>query len=446
MLRAYAVRRTSTALAEAPRRCYGSKEYPKRVIELRSISGLAGRRPGGTMQSVTFARMRFLAPIFAWLALAGPMQARGESAAEVRERLERVQTQIRTERTRFAEVQGQAGVLEAGLARFETKIGEVARQLYETVRQLEAEQAQLHELEQRKQEQLKALELQQTALAEQLRAAYVMGRQERLKLLLNQEDAQAVGRMLVYHDYVNRARGQLIDAANQSLVALRTLEDEITAQTRQLQDIAGQLRQEQAKLEETRARRAGVLAQLREEAEATGENLDALIHDEDDLERLLESIQTALSDIPVHALAETAFDKLKGKLPWPSSGSIMAAFGSERTEAAETVWRGVMIDADMGAEVRAVAGGRIAFADWMRGFGLLAIVDHGNGYMSLYGNNQSLYKTVGAWVEAGELIARVGDSGGQSDSGLYFEIRYQGEPLDPAAWCNARETFARSDS
>jgi murein hydrolase activator len=389
--------------------------------------------------------MRYLLSIvLAGLSLAG--LAGADSAIEVKERLEQVQAQIRAERARLAEVQGQAGALEAELARFETKIGEVAQRLRETMQHLAAEQAELAALEQRKQTQLAALERQREALAAQLRAAYIMGQQERLKLLLNQEDAQTVGRMLVYHDYVNRARAELIDEAQQTLAALRDLQYEMSAQSRQLRRVAGQLRQEQAELQATRARRAGILAQLRKEAEATDQQIGTLIHDEDELERLLESIQTALDDIPAQALAETAFDELKGELPWPSAGPILAAFGSDRTEAADTVWHGVMIGAEMGADVRAVAGGRVAFADWMRGFGLLAIIDHGNGYMSLYGNNQSLYKTIGEWVQAGELIARVGDSGGQPHAGLYFEIRHEGEPLDPAAWCDAGETFARSDS
>jgi septal ring factor EnvC (AmiA/AmiB activator) len=179
--------------------------------------------------------------------------------------------------------------------------------------------------------------------------------------------------------------------------------------------------------------------------EITGEKLGLLAKDEGELRRLLESIQTALADIPT-ATGGTPFDELQGKLAWPSPGPIMTHFGNYRTETADMLSQGVVIGADMGANVRAVSGGRIAFADWMRGFGLLIIIDHGEGYMSLYGHNQSLYKSLGEWVETGELIARVGDSGGLAVSGLYFEIRHDGKPLNPAAWCKTKDKLAGAKS
>lgn len=386
--------------------------------------------------------MQFSARIFlAWLILTIPAAAAEQSVAEIKQRLEGVQDQIRAERARYAEVQGKAGALEAELAQIETRIGDVARQLHDTLERLNKEHARLADLEQRRREQLAALDLQRTGLARQLRAAYAMGRQERFKLLLNQEDPQAVGRMLVYHDYINRARDRLIDEANRALAALRRLEDDISDQSRRLGRVAARLEHEQTTLKEARARRSDVLVRWREEVTATGRNLHTLIRNEGDLERLLKSIKKALADIPERALASAAFDRLKGELPWPLSGPVLGVFGGERTEGADTVWHGILIGASMGAEVRAVAGGRVAFAEWMPGYGLLMIIDHGDGYMSLYGNNQTLYHSVGTWIEPGALIARVGDSGGQSDSGLYFEIRHQGDPLDPIVWCSARDAL-----
>jgi septal ring factor EnvC (AmiA/AmiB activator) len=377
------------------------------------------------------------------LIFTGPVAAADEqSAAEVRQRLEAVQAHIRAKRARFAEEQEKIGSLNTELARLETEIGDVARRLHETMQRLEAERAKLRTLQLRKRQQFEALARHRAALADQLRAAYMMGRQEKLKLLLNQQDPQIVGRMLVYYDYFNRARGRLVDQANQNLLTLRVLEDKINAQHHRLKATATHLRRQQVKLKVTRERREQVLAALRQEIVATGHSLDVLMRNEDNLKRLLKSIQTALADIPDVTPDDIVFSSLKGKLPWPSPGPIEAHFGDHRAEDSDIVWQGVVIGAHAGTAVRAVSGGRVAFADWMPGYGLLAIIDHGDGYMSLYGHNQSLYKSVGTWVEAGELIARVGDGGGQAANGLYFEIRYRGDPVDPAAWCKSRDALA----
>ncbi len=386
--------------------------------------------------------MQLLGRIFvAWLLLTIPVLAAQQSVAEIKQRLEGVQNQIRTERVRYAEVQGKTGALEAELAQIEIRIGNVARQLHDTLKRLNKERARLVGLEQRRREQIAALNLQRIGLARQLRAAYAMGHQERIKLLLNQQDPQVVGRMLVYYNYINRARGRLIDRANRDLAALRQLEGDINEQSRQLGRLAARLEHEQTALKRARARRSDVLVRWQQEAAVTGRNLHTLIRNEGELKRLLKSIEEALPDIPEQRLASATFDRLKGELPWPLMGPVLGAFGSERTEGIDTVWHGILIGARTGAEVRAVAGGRVAFAEWMPGYGLLMIIDHGNGYMSLYGNNQTLYYSVGAWIEPGALIARVGDSGGQSDSGLYFEIRHQGDPLDPIVWCSARDAL-----
>jgi septal ring factor EnvC (AmiA/AmiB activator) len=373
-----------------------------------------------------------------WLWLTGLATAAEHSAEEVEERLEAVQRELRDTRAHFAQTQGQAGDLQAELARLETEIGDVARRLREAKQQLEVEQARLEELGMRRRQQARKLEHERAALALQLRAAYVMGRQQKIKLLLNQQDPQVVGRMLVYYDYLNRARGRRIHEMRRSLATLRALKLKISRQSRRLEQVATRARRQGEELETARERRAQVLAGLNQELKTTGQNLESLATDEKQLKRLLESLQTALADIPSATTGAASFASLQGKLPWPSAGPIRTHFGSYRTETADMLSQGVLIGASTGAEVHAVSGGRIAFADWMRGFGLLMIIDHGDGYMSLYGHNQSLYKSLGDWVEAGELIARVGDSGGLATSGLYFEIRHEGEPLDPAAWCAAK--------
>jgi septal ring factor EnvC (AmiA/AmiB activator) len=140
-----------------------------------------------------------------------------------------------------------------------------------------------------------------------------------------------------------------------------------------------------------------------------------------------------LVDIPAEADGQQPFHSRKGKLRWPARGRLAQRFGAPRSGGLR--WRGVMIEAQEGGEVRAVSQGRIAFSDWMRGFGLLLIIDHGDGYMSLYGHNQTLYKEVGEWVDTGEVVALLGASGGRTESGLYFEMRHKGRPINPVHWC-----------
>ncbi|MGH8502982.1 MAG: murein hydrolase activator EnvC family protein [Gammaproteobacteria bacterium] len=374
------------------------------------------------------------------LVLAGTATARAEaqSAAEVRQRLENIQEQIRLTRARHAAAQGEVGYLETELARLETRIGRVARRLRDTRRAVAAAQTRLETLDAREKIQLENLQAQRRALAVQVRAAYAMGRQEKLKLLLNQQDPQGVGRLLVYYDYINRARGRRIERTSRTLTTLAYLKQAIGAQHARLEDALDRLRQQQGRLRQTRSRRSKVLAALTRDVENTGRRLDALVKDEEGLQALLASIRQALADVRSSAEDKVAFESLKGRLPWPSAGPLVTDFGVHNTATEDVIWQGVLIGADWGAKVRAVAAGRVVFADWMRGFGLLVIVDHGGSYMSLYGHNQSLYKSVGDRVAAGELIGRVGDSGGRFDSGLYFEIRYQGTPLDPLAWCTDR--------
>ncbi len=379
------------------------------------------------------------------LALITPTEAAKDTPVEVKKRLINVQEQIRATRARFARVRGRAGALEIQLARLETKAGDIAHKLNRSLRRLTAERAALAALQQRKRKQLAELDRQRRSLARELRVAYALGRQARLKLLLNQQDPQAVGRILVYYDYISRARARRIGAANQVLVALRATEAQITTHGLELEAVADSLRRQQAQLANARDRRAQVLAALEEQAVATGDSLTGLIQHQGELERLLESIETVLADIPPSIGAGADFGKLKGKLPWPSVGPIVAHHGDLGSRPS-VLWNGVVISARWGAQVRAVYGGRVEFADWMPGLGLLTIIDHGSGYMSLYGHNQSLYQTVGEWVEAGELIARVGDSGGRSESGLYFEIRHRGEPVDPKAWCKTANQLVRAES
>jgi septal ring factor EnvC (AmiA/AmiB activator) len=275
---------------------------------------------------------------------------------------------------------------------------------------------------------------QREHLASEARTAYAMGRQQQVKLLLNQEQPSAVGRMLVYFGYFSRARLQRIEAISASLEQLRLVEESIARKTASLTDLRASQQRQSERLQEKKRARKQAVAGLSRELENQGGKLKRLKTNEQELQQLVSSLQELLVDIPVDASQQQPFKSLKGKLRWPTRGRLAKRFGSRRGSAG-LKWRGVMIEAAEGGDVRAVAQGRVAFSDWMRGFGLLVIIDHGDGYMSLYGHNQALYKEVGEWVDTGEVVAQLGASGGQSASGLYFELRHKGQPINPVRWC-----------
>jgi septal ring factor EnvC (AmiA/AmiB activator) len=240
-------------------------------------------------------------------------------------------------------------------------------------------------------------------LSRQIRAAYAMGRQERLKILLNQQDPAMVTRMMVYYDYLNRARAGHMAEIQASLDQLREVEAAISREEAQLSRLQSQELAEKSQLDATQIRREQVIASLAKEIHNRDGQLQVLEQDERRLERLLAGLQQALADIPIEMVGFPLFSKQKGKLPWPSRGRIAASFGSAR-ELGGLRWDGMLISAAEGKEVRAV-------------------------------HHQSLFKETGEWVEAGEPVALVGRSGGHANPGVYFGIRYNGKPVDPRLWC-----------
>lgn len=356
-------------------------------------------------------------------------------------RLKAVQGQIAELQGRLEAAQGRVGKLEGQLRRTEREIGATVRELKAIDRELERLQTRLVGLRAQRADQLAEIDRQRAALGEQMRAAYMVGGQGQLKLWLNQDDPAGVGRLLVYYDYVNRSRVERIDTVERSLADLRRTEREIAEQTAALQATRSTQEQRRSDLLRSKSERLEVIAALRKEIAQGGRTLEGLRADEQQLQDLITSLSRVLADIPPAATGQEAFVKLKGRLAWPATGALKARFGEPRGSS-QRPWRGVLIGAAEGQPVRAVSHGRVAFADWMRGFGLLIIIDHGGGYMSLYGQNQGLYRSAGDWVEAGEVVASVGASGGSDEPGLYFEIRYQGKPQDPVAWLGNRVRVA----
>ena len=271
---------------------------------------------------------------------------------------------------------------------------------------------------------------ERAALAEQVRIAYVNGRAERLKLLLSQENPADFGRMSVYYAYFNRSRAETVRTVAAQADELARLEAEAARLAAELEALGRERSAEVAALERARAERRELLAGLDASLRQGGDELERLRDEERRLVELVTELGKVMAAFPVNS--EEPFPRLKGRLAWPVPGEIERAFGQRRGAGGAST--GVLLSAREGTPVRAVYHGRVAFADWLHGLGLLLVVDHGDGYMSLYGHNDALLKEPGDWVRPGEPIAEVGTTGGRTSPALYFEIRHDGKPVDPHAW------------
>ena len=354
-------------------------------------------------------------------------------AQEQRARLDELRSRIQELRTQMQSKSGEKTELSRLLQDAERHIGRLARKLRVLDGRLTRQRDRLDQLQEERSAQDQALQGHRAALARQVRAAYAMGRQERLKILLNQQDPASVSRVMVYYDYLSKARARKMQVIREQMHALAETEREILVEEHQLVQLHDEQTRELAALRRSQEQRREVVARLGRELTDQGRQLDRLQSDERDLKALISGLNEALADIPLEHPQQQKFAGLRGRLPWPAAGRIANRFGAPRL--GSLMWDGVMISAPEGREVRAVHHGRVAFADWLRGFGLLLIVDHGDGYMTLYGHNQSLFKEAGDWVEIDEPIALVGTSGGRERAGVYFGIRHQGRAVDPAQWC-----------
>lgn len=351
-------------------------------------------------------------------------------------RLAELRAKIRELRVSLDTVRDEKDRLGAELRRTEVEIGHVTRSLERLERRRSEKTAELARLRRRHDEARQALEVHRRMLAEQVMASYLMGRQGYLKIILSQHEPATVGRTLAYYQYFNEARAARIAEIDRQLIEIARLEDDISRQADEVQRLHQKQQRQMRALEDSRRTRRQVLVKLDSEIHTKEQRLEVLLKDERRLAELVRKLGEALAEVPLEAGEIPPFSSNKGRLAWPARGDIAARFGARR-RLGKMAWRGVLIRAEEGEKVRAVYHGRVAFADWLRGFGLLIIVDHGNGYMSLYGHNQSLYKSVGEWVDKGDVVAAVGSSGGRSTAGLYFEIRHNGVPDDPLRWCRA---------
>lgn len=389
----------------------------------------------GHLAPTTLRLLFFLAAVLLPVAGALPQASGSESERSRKaEELERLRERIDDLRGDLDSMRGKQAEARNELRSTETRIGALIKSLRVLERKLAARQARLAELRREQRRHQGDLAEQRKLLAQQVQAAYAIGRQEYMKLMLNQQDPAVVGRVFAYYDYFNRARSARIEKAMGTLTRLEQLQREIEDETARLSELTRRQQRARVSLESSRRARELAVTRLAGAIDTKGEELSRMLESEQQLGKLLNAIQEVMPDIPEAPGKQLAFAKQKGKLSWPARGKVQALYGKRR-EAGNVKWNGVIIRASEGNDVHSISHGRVAYADWLRGYGLLLIIDHGDGYMSLYGHNQSLYKETGDWVEAGELVASVGASGGQRHAGLYFEIRHNGRPTNPLKWC-----------
>ncbi len=353
------------------------------------------------------------------------------SQAEVESRLKQLKTEISGLKNNLANARTTLSDEQKALKAADLDIQANALEMRKLESTRQTHEQELSKLNAERKDYLHSLDKRREVLAMQIMAAYRLGRESRLKLVLNQDSPALLSRTLAYYDYFSRSQAAQIYELRQVLQTLDGMQIKISVELSALDEV--QINQ-QAVLDEMtgqRNQRQAIIDKLSSRIGTDETRLAELEQNRKDLEELLEKLSNVLADIPADLGNRLGPADLKGKMPIPVTGRVKHAYGQPRT--AGLRWQGWLIGADVGTDVKAIAYGRVAYSDWLRGYGLLLIIDHGDGFMSLYANNESLLHDVGDWVEPGAMVSTVGSSP-LNGSGLYFEIRKNGKAIDPAVW------------
>ena len=377
-------------------------------------------------------RNRWIARVFTLLVMG--VSCASSSAEDTQGDLDTVRRQIQDATTELGKAESSRAGLEQQLGDNQARIGQLVEQMQVIEKEISQHQSEVDRLRAERSLTQSTLDRDKRIVLGQLKVSYSVGRQDYLKLLLNQEDPSAVLRGLTYHAIVQTRRHAELQVLHDEVQRIAHEEQAIDREIARLDELRDQQVATRSAMKQSRDKRESLLATLGLEIENTAAELERLRRDEEKLEKLLSGLKEDLTDIPDTGEESEPFVNLKGSLPWPARGQVLHRFGTERG-ASGLSWQGVLIGADQGDAVHAVSHGRVAFAERLKGFGLLLIVDHGGGYMSLYGRNGRLFKEVGDWVRSGEPIAKVGKGSGDERTGLYFEIRHNGNPTNPVKWC-----------
>lgn len=365
------------------------------------------------------------------LTIAGPAVAAGDAAAKKEAELKQVRGRIESIRKSIHADAERRDSLAIALKDAELEIQSARERLSQVRERRAAAEARLRALETERSETQRKIADERDALAGELRVAYMNGRQEQLKLLLTQRDPAQLGRVMAYYGYFGRARAERITEITEHLAHLDLLTENITAEAAKLQAIEADNSREVKSLAGARDRRKLTLAQVQSQIKSRSDELAKAQREAQALEKLVEQLRRAIEEFP--DLGNQPFARAKGKLPWPVKGKLLARFGQLRS-GGPLKWQGMVIGASRGTQVRAPFQGRVVYADWLPGLGLLVVLDHGGGFMSLYGHNEQLYRKVGDRVAAGDVLGAVGDAAGLGQPGLYLEIRHGRRAIDPATW------------
>ena len=384
-----------------------------------------------------------------------PAATDASKASSAQKELRQLKSRIESVRERLADAEESKSEAADALQESERAISNASRVLAGLIGEAREANLRLSELKRETQRLDAALKTQQAAAAKMLYQQYASGKPETLAILLNGRDPNAIARDLHYLTYIGRARSELIAQLRANLASFAELTAEAERKAAELATIAAEQTRQRRRLDQEKRARASVLARISRDIDNQRREIGTLRRDEGRLTQLIEQLAKVIARtpkprpapqsraspdprmrnerIPEPEREEGPFAALRGRLALPVRGELASRFGSPRQDGG-VVWKGLFIAARAGDEVRSIAGGRVVFADWLRGFGNLLIIDHGGSYMSLYGYNEALFKQVGEVIRGGERIATVGNTGGHPDSGLYFEIRHEGRPFDPLTW------------
>lgn len=357
---------------------------------------------------------------------------RKQQEAAAQQKLEALRSQLRELAAAQQRLDAERSDGAAALRQADQQVGEATRALRHTEAGIATRELELQRLQGEKATLEQRLGRQREALAALVRSAYALGRHEQLKLLLAQDRLADLARVLAYHRYFQDDRQQRIRDLLAELRSLAEVAAQVEAQRRELGNARQQQQRELATLEQQRGERQRLLAEIERRFRDQAARIQALGRDEQAVLALLERLRDAIADIPRQVEDNRPFASRRGQLGRPLAGQVLAAFGGRLPDGRSS--NGLLIAGTAGAEVRATAPGRVAFADWLKGYGLLLILDHGDGWMSLYAHSDALLKDVGDWVRGGEALATVGSSGGQGRPALYFELRHNGQPQNPRGW------------
>jgi septal ring factor EnvC (AmiA/AmiB activator) len=392
-----------------------------------------GRQCPGPRSSLSYLLVVQLLVFVCSSAVVSGVTEAADDVTQQTEKLQQLRKQIESIKKDIGKMTGQRDDLQTSLEKTEKEIGSISADLrrlqlheQETIRNIES-------LNGERAAERETLARLRTTLIQDLQTGYATGRQQRIKLLLNQQDPATVSRMLTYHGYLSRARAERMRAVQASVAHINKLEASLLEQQAEIVRTREQQAERAERLSAEQAERKDLLAGIKGDLKSRSSELTTLQADEQRVQALLQSLQRALRTVPPEDAGAASLRKLKGQLQWPVAGRITRRYGASQASG-ELKSSGIFIATAAGADVHAISSGRVAFADWLRGFGLLLIIDHGEGYMSLYGQNRSLYKEVGAWVNRGEVVAAAGNSGGQLRDGLYLELRKNGKPFNPSGW------------